>query len=653
MSSFTSSSADGLAAHLACSFGFDRAKCDEAVAAIVRLGGKPDQRNTITWLLDNGEEDRGGAVELVYCPHVGDRGAPALIAPAALRAGWCSAPCVACGATAEPWVSLHDGRARCGRYQNCCALAHHDATRAAAEAALTVGEATAAGLSQPTGDCLVLGAGDLSVWCYACNSYVEARAHPALGPLLRRAEGLKHGTADDDADALTAEAAADEGAATEVGAPLDAPAHESHGWLGEPSWAPPRLVAACSAAARPGYATRSADEFREDPATLRAKVQRLATLLRGARRAVAYTGAGLSTAAGISDYASKATGSIGRAAPAAVTSPLAATPACAHFALVALQRAGMLGGGWVQQNHDGLPQKAGLPQHALNEIHGSWYDPTNPVVPMDGSLRADLLADVLDKEASCDLSLALGTSLAGMNADRLVTSLGARAPRPRDDAGRASVLEALASGKGEDCGGAIGAVIVALQRTRCDSVAALRIYAPLDQVCEMLCAELGLALPEAAATTATTAATTTIAHEDLSVGAAAVRESAEATVGATLPPPEAGGDDAEYDVFAIPFDPADGAYRAGAATNLDLRAGAVVQLTPALQPEWDAARSGTLAESAGRDAQGHFAIRMQRTGELRRLGRWWLAAATASDAAGAAALGTFPVFNTSAQAASL
>ena len=27
---------------------------------------------------------------------------------------------------------------------------------------------------------------------------------------------------------------------------------------------------------------------------------------------------------------------------------------------------------WVQQNHDGLPQKAGFPQWLLNEIHGSW-----------------------------------------------------------------------------------------------------------------------------------------------------------------------------------------------------------------------------------------------------------------------------------------
>ena len=28
----------------------------------------------------------------------------------------------------------------------------------------------------------------------------------------------------------------------------------------------------------------------------------------------------------------------------------------------------------VQQNHDGLPQKAGVQQELMNEIHGSWFD---------------------------------------------------------------------------------------------------------------------------------------------------------------------------------------------------------------------------------------------------------------------------------------
>ena len=60
-------------------------------------------------------------------------------------------------------------------------------------------------------------------------------------------------------------------------------------------------------------------------------------------------------------------------------------------------------------------------QAAINEIHGSWYDPSNPVVNMAGQLREDLFADLLDWEAKADVCLALGTSMAGMNADRLCT----------------------------------------------------------------------------------------------------------------------------------------------------------------------------------------------------------------------------------------
>jgi len=35
---------------------------------------------------------------------------------------------------------------------------------------------------------------------------------------------------------------------------------------------------------------------------------------------------------------------------------------------------------WINQNHDGLAQKAGYPKSKLNEIHGSWFDKKNRVV---------------------------------------------------------------------------------------------------------------------------------------------------------------------------------------------------------------------------------------------------------------------------------
>lgn len=61
---------------------------------------------------------------------------------------------------------------------------------------------------------------------------------------------------------------------------------------------------------------------------------------------------------------------------------------------------------WVQQNHDGLPQKAGFSQEKINEIHGAWYDPSNPVVQFNESLRTDLFEWML-KLVRLSLSLYL------------------------------------------------------------------------------------------------------------------------------------------------------------------------------------------------------------------------------------------------------
>merc|ERR1711988_1587410 len=68
---------------------------------------------------------------------------------------------------------------------------------------------------------------------------------------------------------------------------------------------------------------------------------------------------------------------------------LDAEPTVAHFVMAELNRQDLLHG-WVQQNHDGLPQKAGYRQEDINEIHGSWFDPSNPVVKYTGNLRGDL-----------------------------------------------------------------------------------------------------------------------------------------------------------------------------------------------------------------------------------------------------------------------
>ena len=68
----------------------------------------------------------------------------------------------------------------------------------------------------------------------------------------------------------------------------------------------------------------------------------------------------------------------------------------AHHSATALHKKGYIKH-WLQQNHDGLAQKAGMPWSEknidhLNEIHGGWYDKTNPVVMMKESLKKENFA---------------------------------------------------------------------------------------------------------------------------------------------------------------------------------------------------------------------------------------------------------------------
>ena len=58
------------------SYGFELEKSVEAVLAI---GDPSDAGLAVSWLLDNGEEDKGGAVEFIHCPHLDDALATPLV----------------------------------------------------------------------------------------------------------------------------------------------------------------------------------------------------------------------------------------------------------------------------------------------------------------------------------------------------------------------------------------------------------------------------------------------------------------------------------------------------------------------------------------------------------------------------------------------
>lgn len=90
---------------------------------------------------------------------------------------------------------------------------------------------------------------------------------------------------------------------------------------------------------------------------------------------------------------------------------------------------------------------------------------------MTGSLRNDLMDWLLEWEKKADLVLAMGTSLCGMNADRVVTTCAQKYVKRH---------------KG------LGAVIVSLQRTQYDELSSLRIYAKIDEVMALLAKEMNL-----------------------------------------------------------------------------------------------------------------------------------------------------------------
>jgi hypothetical protein len=363
---------------------------------------------------------------------------------------------------------------------------------------------------------------------------------------------------------------------------LQAVLSAKHGRLGKPEWPAPKLAVRCADLARPGYNSTAAHEYLDDDVVLREKVRIFADLIRKAGKFVIYAGAGLSTASGIGDYATRSgnAGIVGQEAerPHPLT-PYSAKPNLGHRVLAALANEGLI---WrfIQQNHDGLPQKAGVPQQVMNEIHGGWFDPSNPVVPMSGSLREDLFSDLLECERKADLVLAVGSSLCGMNADRLVSTCAKRARRsvPSDPA--------------------LGSVIVALQRTPHDVSSSLRIFSTIDKVFGLLADEMSLAVGDA--------------HQHLAFPVSPVH----LPVGPQEP------------VFSVPYDDNGELLKDGQRPRLlDLRDHAEVTITAGKN-------EGQRGIVLGRNADGHFRIAITHNdegkwNEVRLLGSWWPAAAAA------------------------
>ena len=81
-----------------------------------------------------------------------------------------------------------------------------------------------------------------------------------------------------------------------------------HGSLGhDQGFSAPICVNSCGVNARLAFTETKADEWIDTPETLKGKVRLLADMIRRSDQCMAFTGAGISVAAGISDYATKST----------------------------------------------------------------------------------------------------------------------------------------------------------------------------------------------------------------------------------------------------------------------------------------------------------------------------------------------------------
>eukprot|EP01060_Flectonema_neradi_P026933 TRINITY_DN3657_c1_g2_i1.p1 TRINITY_DN3657_c1_g2~~TRINITY_DN3657_c1_g2_i1.p1 ORF type:complete len:289 (+),score=59.63 TRINITY_DN3657_c1_g2_i1:41-907(+) len=248
-----------------------------------------------------------------------------------------------------------------------------------------------------------------------------------------------------------------------------------HGSLAMSSWKLPKVAAECAEQARPGYSSEEASEYLDSKETLLSKVKVLAKLIKKSKDTVVYTGAGISTASGIGDYASKAKDSVAphRRGTGGTINRLEVQPTYSHHAIAALEKKGLVRH-WLQQNHDRLAQKAGFPQSKLNEIHGAWGDDKNQVKMMDDTLRDDLHSWMINWAKQVSLCIAVGTSLCGMCSD--------------------CVAQQAANNN--------SLVIITLTKTPMDSESCLRIWSTVDQVFELLSKELKVKVPNSIAAAA-------------------------------------------------------------------------------------------------------------------------------------------------------
>eukprot|EP00439_Symbiodinium_sp_Y106_P080365 s271_g19.t1 len=250
-------------------------------------------------------------------------------------------------------------------------------------------------------------------------------------------------------------------------------------------------------------------EFFDTKPELEAKCEKLAQMISKARHVIAFTGAGVSTGAGIADFRSGMNTSLptgpglwerpkGETPSNILEQCVQARPSPTHGFLFRLWKVGVLKH-IISQNVDGLHRKSGITADALSELHGNIFvercvkcgreyerdfnticsggftgrDCDAPRcggrlrhsgVGFGDDLPQKVVQKAWDEAEAADLCLALGSSITVTPASEMPAWVAQRSSRRRD----------------------AGLVIVNLQATPCDSIAALRINGMVDDVRALL-----------------------------------------------------------------------------------------------------------------------------------------------------------------------
>eukprot|EP00759_Apiculatamorpha_spiralis_P006265 PhF_6_TR13663/c0_g1_i1/m.21939/K11416/SIRT6, SIR2L6; mono-ADP-ribosyltransferase sirtuin 6 len=249
-------------------------------------------------------------------------------------------------------------------------------------------------------------------------------------------------------------------------------------------------------------------EIRDTPEVFRDNVEKVAALIRGSRHTVFYTGAGISTSAGIPDYRGPdgvwTLAAEGKKRQAPTTDMIKAVPTPTHMSMVQLIRNG-LAHHVISQNVDGLHRKSGVLPDQISELHG------NSCVEVCSDCGRSFLRDYHVSAFSRDHTTGNQCEMPGCGGvlrdniinfhenlnHHILNRAFAESQKATLHICLGSSLTVKPANELPRCTKEVGGnvVIVNLQRTPLDSIADVRVHSPVDEFMSAVMGTLGLAIP--------------------------------------------------------------------------------------------------------------------------------------------------------------